>query len=404
VIEFKLPSLGADMDEGTLLEWKVKPGDEVRRGDIVAVVDTTKAAIDVESWVGGTVQSLVVQPGEKVPVGTVLALLSAPGEPASARQAPPARETASAPRATAGTPPGGESLDRDAAIQPPAATARVRASPAARKRAIELDVRVESVTGTGPKGSITLNDVERAARKPVAPVPAPASTKSRATEMRGTIAAAMARAKREIPHYYLGETIPLSAASAWLAARNANRAVTERVLMAALLLKAVARAAQQFPEMNGFHRDGAFMPAPAVHVGVAISLRGGGLIAPAIHDTGERDAGDLMRALSDLVQRARAGSLRSSELSDPTITVTNLGEQGVEEVYGVIYPPQVALVGFGRITEQLLVEDGAIRIVPAVRATLSADHRASDGHRGALFLSKVRALLQDPETFEKAAP
>ena len=210
----------------------------------------------------------------------------------------------------------------------------------------------------------------------------------------------MARAKREIPHYYLAETIPLAAASDWLTAFNAGRPVTERVLMAALLLKAVAVAARRFPEISGFYRDGAY--APAVHVGVAISLRGGGLIAPAIHDTAERDLPDLMRALSDLVQRARAGSLRSSELSDPTLTVTNLGEQGSDEVFGVIYPPQVALVGFGRIGEQVIADHGAIRVVPAVRESLSADHRVSDGHGGAQVLTRLRALLQDPETLAKA--
>jgi pyruvate dehydrogenase E2 component (dihydrolipoamide acetyltransferase) len=135
----------------------------------------------------------------------------------------------------------------------------------------------------------------------------------------------------------------------------------------------------------------------AVHSGVAIALRGGGLVAPALHDVGSKPLEQLMRELSDLVQRARAGSLRSSEMSDPTITVTNLGDQGVESVFGVIYPPQVALVGFGSIAVRPWVLDGEVRALPLLTASLAADHRVTDGHQGALFLAELRGLLQQPE-------
>ena len=358
MIEFKLPSLGADMDEGRLVEWKVKPGDPVKRGDVVAVVDTSKAAVDVEIWQDGIVQSLLVQPGEAVPVGTVLALLSGEGE---------------------------------AAVVPAPAPSPARrpVSPLARKRARELGVDIERIEGTGPSGSVTEQDVARAAEAS-APV-------DRQAQMRQAIAAAMSRSKREIPHYYLGETIPLATAAAWLTACNAERPVAERLLMAALQLKAVALACREFPDMNGFWRDGAYVASSAIHPGVAISLRSGGLIAPAIHDAADKPLGTLMRDLTDLVRRARSGSLRSSELSEPTITVTNLGDQGVESVFGVIYPPQVALVGFGRIAERPWAENGNLVVRPTVSASLSADHRVSDGHRGALFLADIRELLQHPE-------
>jgi pyruvate dehydrogenase E2 component (dihydrolipoamide acetyltransferase) len=131
-------------------------------------------------------------------------------------------------------------------------------------------------------------------------------------------------------------------------------------------------------------------------VGVAISLRGGGLVAPALHDTAGQSLGDLMRQLRDLVQRARSGGLRSSELSDSTITVTSLGEPGVETVFGVIFPPQVAIVGFGKLVERPWAVDGQLVARPVVTATLSADHRVSDGHRGGLFLAAVDRLLQAP--------
>jgi pyruvate dehydrogenase E2 component (dihydrolipoamide acetyltransferase) len=216
-------------------------------------------------------------------------------------------------------------------------------------------------------------------------------------QMRSAIAAAMGRSKREIPHYYLSETIPMGKALDWLRGANAQRPPTERLLPAALMLKAVALATHDFPEMNGLFVDGVYHPSAVAHVGVAISLRQGGLIAPALHDVGHRELETVMLELADLVRRCRAGSLRSSEMSDPTITVTNLGDQGVEQVFGVIYPPQVALVGFGRVVERPWVVDGQLTTMPVVTASLSADHRVSDGHRGALFLAKVGALLQQPQ-------
>jgi len=380
MMEFKLPSLGADMDQGKLLEWKVKPGEAVKRGQVIAVVDTSKAAVDVEIWHDGTVEELITKPGETIPVGTVMAKLSGTGEAAPAHA--PAPPPAAAPSPAKAVPP----------------SLRKPASPAARKRAHELDVDIDKVEGTGPHGAVTLEDVEKAA-KPAAPTPAPAPAPvtDRQAEMRKAIGAAMSRSKREIPHYYLSETIPMHKALEHLARANEARPVTERVLMGALQLKAVAVTLRKYPELNGFWRDGAFQPGQGIHVGVAISLRQGGLVAPAIHDVDERNLEELMRALADLVRRARTGSLRSSEMSDPTITVTNLGEQGVEAVYGVIYPPQAALIGFGRIAERAWAEDGALRAAPVVTATLSGDHRASDGHRGARFLAALREQLQRPE-------
>ena len=426
MIEFKLPSLGADMDQGTLLEWKVSPGDTVKKGQVVAVVDTSKAAVDVEIWVGGVVRELLVHPGETVPVGAVLATLDGEEEAAPATRievAAPSREKSAAaahrisPAArkhaeergvdiehlSGSGPDGGvtvEDVERAAlaaSAAPAASTAetgpRRPVTPAARRRARELGVDIATVTASGPGGAVLLEDVERAAA-PAAP------TKDRQGEMRRAIAAAMSRSKREIPHYYLAEAVPMKSALDWLAAANAGKPVTERLLMAVVQLKAVALALKKYPEMNGFFRDNAFQASAAAHLGVAISLRQGGLIAPAIHDVGDKPLEQLMRDLTDLVKRARAGSLRSSEMSDPTITVTNLGEQGVAAVYGVIYPPQVALVGFGRIVEQPWVDKGEMTVMPAVTASLAADHRVSDGHRGALFLAELRELLQQPEDLQ----
>lgn len=388
MIEFTLPSLGSDMEQGKLLQWKVAPGEQVRRGEVVAVVDTSKAAVDVESWQEGTVFELLVQPGETVPVGTVLATFLEPGEPAEAamhRERAAANPAPAAPVMAATKAPVAPPVE-------PGVIGRRRISPVARRRAEELKLDLDLVHGTGEGGTITLEDVEQASLSAVAQ---PALDKR--AEMRKAIGAAMSRSKREIPHYYLSETIAMRTAQDWLSAANAKRDMTERLLMAVLQLKAVALALHEFPDLNGIFRDGRFAPSSPAHIGVAISLREGGLIAPAIHDVGSKNLDELMRDLTNLVARARSGSLRSSEMSDPTITVTNLGEQGVDSVFGVIYPPQVALVGFGRITERPWVQDNALVAMPVTNATLSADHRVSDGHYGALFLADLRERLQHPE-------
>lgn len=381
--DFTLPALGSDMDEARLLEWRVKPGDRVARGQVVAVVDTSKAAVDVESWQEGVVFELLAQPGETLPVGAVMATLLEPGESAQTakhteRKPAPAVIAAAAPATTPA---------------PVLVAARRRISPAARKLAQEHGLDLDTLAGTGPDGAVTLQDVQHAADTTGAQPPAG----DRHAAMRQAIAAAMSRSKREIPHYYLSETIPLQRAQAWLSSTNADRDIGSRLLMAVLQLKAVAMALAKYPDLNGFYLDGKHQPCAAVHIGVAISLRQGGLIAPAIHDVGQKTLDQLMHDLGDLVRRARAGSLRSSEMSDPTITVTNLGDQGVETVYGVIYPPQLALLGFGRVHERAWASDGALRALPAVCASLAADHRVSDGHYGALFLAEVREWLQRPE-------
>lgn len=398
MLEFKLPSLGAEMDEGTLLQWKVQPGDVVHKGDVVAVVDTSKSAIDVEIWQEGTVWELALRLNEKVPVGTVMARLLEPGETPEHAEGEKRRRLEAAASATASV---AAPVTAASALAPArVAEGRRRVSPAARLRAETLGVDLARVAGTGPQEAVTLEDVEKAA---AAARPAAAPAAERALAMRAAIGAAMARSKREVPHYYLATDIPLARATRWLATRNEGRPIAERVLMAVPLLKAVALALRKFPELNGYYRDAAFVPGPGIHLGVAISLRQGGLIAPAIRDVDALPLDELMRRLADLVARARALTLRSSEMSDATITVTNLGDQGVALVHGVIYPPQVALVGFGKPAQRPWVDaEGGLVVAPVVTATLSADHRASDGHRGALFLNELDRLLQEPEKLDEA--
>ncbi|MET0514995.1 MAG: dihydrolipoamide acetyltransferase family protein [Nitrospiraceae bacterium] len=392
--DFVMPTLGADMTQGILIEWKKEVGDHVSKGDIIAEVDTEKAAIEIESFSTGVIERLLVKPGDTVPVGAVMAVIRTDSEPVPVLSAAP---PSAGPIPSRSTPNLGFRPSHAGPVTAPVEgdTTRLRISPAAKKRAIELGLALSALHGTGPGGAITLEDVQRFGS---ATTPARSSEQGfdRQTRMRQTIAAAMARSKREIPHYYLSTAIDMSASMAWLSEENRRRAVTDRLLYGVLLIKAVALALRQVPELNALWKGGAAVQCPDVHIGVAISLRSGGLIAPALHRADQLSLGDLMTAFQDLVKRARAGTLRSSELSDSTITVTSLGDQGVETVFGVIYPPQVALVGFGKIVDRPWAVGGQVTARPVVTASLSADHRVTDGHRGGLFLTAVDRYLQEP--------
>ncbi|MFE9171736.1 dihydrolipoamide acetyltransferase family protein [Streptomyces kebangsaanensis] len=449
--EFTMPSLGADMEAGTLQEWLVAPGDTVTRGDVIAVVETDKSAVEVECFESGTVGRLLVAPGTRVPVGAPLALIEAAGretaardraaapveQPAAPRPRKAGQEAAPVPQppvvhaeagplvrhladergvdltAVHGSGPGGRITRADVEGTAHEGGRRPRATPYARRLAAELRVDLGTVRGTGRDGAVRGTDVRKAAHLRAGPAPAAAETAAPAraplpvpgragaaepaAAMRRAIGDLMSRANREIPHYYLATTIDMSAALAWLRARNRELPVGERMLPAALLLKAVATAAVEVPGLNGFWQDGDFVPGRGVHLGFVVSLRNGGLAAPVVRDADSLAPARLMTRLKDLVERARRGRLRGTEITGGTLTVSSLGDQGVEAVYGVIYPPQVALVGFGAVLERPWADHGMIGVRPVVTATLSADHRASDGAVGARFLNAVDRLLQKPE-------
>jgi pyruvate dehydrogenase E2 component (dihydrolipoamide acetyltransferase) len=404
---FLMPSLGADMEAGKLVEWLVAPGSEVKRGDIVAVVETQKGAIEIEIFEPGTVVELLAEPDQVLPVGAPLALIWAPGE-AEAEASPavgPAMPRAGLPEAV----PQGHVQAAPSRPVPALATAHAAggpkpSSPAARQRAAEVGLDLATVEGSGPGGAVLLPDVERhLADAPSHAAPARASVppKGKAgidmVEMRKAIAAAMSRSKREIPHYYLSHEIDLQTAWDWVSKQNAVRPPDARLLMGALLIKATSLALAKVPELNGRHENGVFTASEQVNAGLAISMRGGGLIAPAIMEADELSLDKVMDAMRDLVARTRAGRLRNSELTLGTITVSSMGDGGVDALLGVIYPPQVALVGFGTPRLRSMIVDGALAPRMAVTATLAADHRVSDGRYGAMLLTEIDRLLQEPE-------
>jgi pyruvate dehydrogenase E2 component (dihydrolipoamide acetyltransferase) len=437
--EFKMPSLGADMDAGTLVEWKVKSGDPVKRGDIIAAVETAKGVIEIECFEDGILDQIFFQPGQEVPVGQVLATISSPDEFGKAKPVPEPQKSAEPVKiekipemvmAEAAKPAAVNVAQeiRTATVPPPTDGGRVRISPLASRMAIELGVDLRQVKGTGPGGAIQRVDIERAAQAqkaapavavaepakaaspPVVEQPAPPPVETKAeppveakkvvdfqTAMRAAIAAAMSKSNRDIPHYYMETSIDMTNALHWLEEENLKRPIRERLLPVVVLLKAVAKSLTEVPELNGFWIDDRHQVSEAIHIGFAINLRQGGLLTPAIHDTDLKNFDELREAMNDLIIRTRGNRLRSSELTDATITVTSLGDRGVEKVFGVIYPPQVALVGLGKITPQPWAVNGALCVRPVLVATLAGDHRATDGHTGGLFLEALNRNLQEVE-------
>ncbi len=396
--EFLMPSLGADMDSGKLTEWMVKPGDKVKKGDIIASVETLKGVIEIEIFENGVIDRLLIQPGTEVEIGKVIALFHNEGETENLNIEANQHNTEIIDQPENEISGNNEPKVKFDLLNTVKATdeqsissVRPRISPAARHKAHDLGVSYEGLSGTGPRGAITIEDIEKLAEKSVEKTVSPAES------MRSAIAAVMSRSKREIPHYYLGHSINITPALEWLKDTNSKLPATERMIYAVLLVKAVARALCKFKDLNGYYKEGKFIPSENINIGVAISLRQGGLVAPALLNTEQKDLTTLMKEFGDLVNRARTGQLRASEMSNGTITVTNLGEQGVESVFPVIYPPQVAMVGFGSVLERPWIVGGGVAPRSVITASLSGDHRVSDGNYGARFLTLVEKLLQKPE-------
>jgi len=258
-------------------------------------------------------------------------------------------------------------------------------------------VDLSTITGSGPQGVITRGDIELAVGQQEHGAANKPTMGDYAAGMRKAIAAAMSLSNREIPHYYLESCIDMSRALHWMEVENRARPIQQRLLPVVLLAQALVKALGKFPDFNGFWSNDGFQQQDAVHLGFAIALRQGGLIAPALRNAGNKDLWALREELHDLISRARNGKLRGSEMTDATITMTSLGDLGVNAVHGVIYPPQVALVGFGRISERPWAEHGMLGVRPQVTVTLAADHRASDGHRGGQFLDAINRQVQNPE-------
>jgi len=399
-----MPSFGADMAEGTLIEWKIQPGDAIHRGDVVAVIETHKGAIELDLFEEGVVDSLLIGPGDKVAVGTPIARLLRPDEAAEAAEVAPAAEApAGAAETPAAAPPAAGRITTPAHASVPLPGRQfIPASPAARQLAHQKGISLVGIQGSGPGGAILLQDVEELMRPKAAapsPAPEPAATPTGFDfqAMRQAISATVTRSKREIPHYYLSQTLDISRLEHFLSEYNQPLEPEQRLLLAAPLLCAVARTLVKHSALNGLYEGEQFQPAQGVQLANAVTLRGGGLVMPIIRDAEQLDARGMMQRLGELVIKARAGTLRHSELNGATCTVTSIGERGCETIFGVIYPPQVAIIGLGKARRAPLVEEDALVVRSVMTASLAADHRVSDGHLGALFLHDLNKILQKPE-------
>lgn len=426
LIDITMPALGADMRDGTLMEWQVKPGDHVEKGDIIAVIETSKGAIDMESYHTGTITELLIEPDIKLPVGSVMARMESDTpfssdiehtQPASTtadstlpltepevEELPPyiapktARPSATEPAAGSDIVTSSDLLKSIAATSSSESQQRQYASPAARKTAHLSGIELSTLTGSGPYGAVLLRDLPKKNDSPtVAPADKATTERHDVSPMRQAISDAMTRSKKEIPHYYLALDIDLTKVQTWLAEQNQQREPEQRLLLPAVILNAIARQLVKFPDLNGFYQDGHFTPSTAVNIGNTISLREGGLVIPGILNADHLSIDQTMDALRDLAERSRRGRLRSSEISQTTITVTSIGERGADSITGVIYPPQVAIIGLGRQRQAPVIRDNQIEIGEVMTVTLAADHRVSDGVTGARFLQALAKQLQHPE-------
>lgn len=397
--EFKMPSLGADMESAVLMEWRIKEGDTVTKGQVIAEVETSKGVIEIEVFEDGVVEKILVQEETECSVGTPLALIRSNNEASEALSEQTTTSSVTEPLTSQSKDDISEQEPEKTAVEPTAkedlparkevsSETRVKASPAARKKAKERGLDLAAMAAES-EGAIQLKDLEISVEaEEKAPV---------LSGMRQAIAKAMSRSNAEIPHYYLSIPINMTPALAWLAEINAKRGIEERILPAALLIRAVVRALEEVPELNGYWQNDNHLLSKSINPGIAIALRKGGLITPALLNTQEMSLDQTMQALDDLITRTRANKLRGSEMTQQTVTITNLGDLGVERVYGVIYPPQVAIIGLGRITDSPWAENDALSVRKVMQATLAGDHRATDGRTGALFLDTLNQFLQKPE-------
>ncbi|MFT6987387.1 MAG: pyruvate dehydrogenase E2 component (dihydrolipoamide acetyltransferase) [Psychromonas sp.] len=408
VHDLNMPSFGADMATGTLVEWLVKQGDSIKRGAVIAVIDTHKGAIDLDLFEDAIIEKLLVEEGEQVTVGTPIARLRSLSSPSAATDTP----TNESPLTEK------EIIESDNALEVKEETDDkviqnsanfILATPAARAYALKHRLSLVNLSAANNNQIVTLTIAEAAlTQTDDSPSTRTTASEKKATAqhsksgfdknaMREAISDTVTRSKQQIPHYYLSQRLDISALEQYLQSHNANVPAESRILLAAPLLCAIARTLMKNKQLNGIYTNHTFVASNTVNLANAINLRGGGLVMPVIHDAQTLTAQSIMERLKEQVERARSGSLRVSELSDGSCTVTSIGERGAEQMFAVIYPPQVAIIALGSAHQEAMVIDGIVQARSIIEATLAADHRVSDGHIGARLLYQLNQQLQKPE-------
>lgn len=395
-----MPQMGFDMTQGTLVRWLKQEGDLVARGEAIAEIETDKAVVELEAFASGVLRRILVKEGTVVPVGQVIGIIAAPDEELVGEivAGPPPPRAKEAPR-----PVEAAKAEAPEAPTPPVAGEPIKASPVARRIAQEQGIDLRRVTGSGPGGRIVEKDVlsftpQRQAAPPAPPTERPPAAPAAAQAMsaiRQAIARRMSQSKREIPHFYVTAEIDMTDALKLRQGLNEALEGETRVSINDLIVKAAAKALAKFPQINALFIDGGVQVQEQINIGIAIALEEG-LIAPAILDCGSKSLVDIAKAAKDLVDRAKAGVLRPQEYMGGTFTVSNLGMYDVDSFTAIINPPQVAILAVGSVRERPVVRNGAVVIAQTMNATVSADHRATDGAGAAQFLSQVKHLLENP--------
>ena len=446
-----MPQMGYDMHEGKVVRWLKKEGEEVTRGEVIAEIETDKATVEYEAYTGGVMAKIVAEEGIAIPVGGLIAVMTAPGEaipediltdaaialaadsPAQAAAAVQALEgpisAAVAPADTeevrasplarrlakergfdlatiTGTGPGGRITEADipeqgAAVAPAALASSngyIKASPLAKRLARERGIDLATLTGTGPGGRVIEADVPEHAVPAAAESVAPATLVSENVElsrMRQAIARVTSDSKRDAPHFYVALDVDMTKAMSFRRDLNDELDAENRVSVNDLIVKASAIAIGRHPKFNSFFRDDHLQMNAAINVGIAIALESG-LIVPGVNGCESKSLVEIAAASRDLVSRANSGTLRNDEYSGTTFSVSNLGAFDIESFTAIIFPPHAAILAVGTVKEQPVVRDGELAIAQIMKATLSTDHRVADGAEAAQFLVEIKKLLQNP--------
>ncbi len=410
ISEVTMPSMGADMTEGTIAKWLKAEGDSVSRGDKLAEIETDKTVVEMEAYAEGLLRKIVVPEGTLVQVGTVIAFIGDAGdEITEVAEAVPAAEAPKSEATPVSATPAPAPVQQAAPTPAPAPVAaapggRVKASPIARKLAEEKGIDIAAVPGTGPGGRITKTDVDN-----FTPSPAFAASGGRAavvmdgsdtplSSMRQAIARVTVKSKTESPHYYVTHEVNMGPAMTFRA--QLNEALVddgERVSVNDMVLRAVAIALLKHPKWNSSFDGDKLIGHADINLGVAIALEEG-LIVPAVIGIQNMSLIEISRAVRDLGKRARGegGSLTQSEMTAGTFGTSNLGMFGTDTFAAIIVPPNAGIIAVGAVKEKPIVKDGEIVIGKTMNATISADHRVGDGAEAAILMGEFQKALENP--------
>jgi len=411
VADVIMPKMGDAMTEGKVLSWRKKVGDQVSKGEPIAEIETDKVNVDIEAEEAGALLDIVVAEGQSVPVGAKIAVIGAPGTKVERRDARPQSSPDVKPPAAQP-----QQVAKHATVSPPTQPAaqtgdagRVKASPLAKRMAEERGVDLSRITGTGPDGRVTKEDVEAfLASRPAAAPPAPGAPPGPAaapgpdyvdetpSRMRSTIARRMLESKQQVPHFYITAEVGMDEALRARQQLNATYGEQQRVTVNDFVVRAVALALRKFPNLNSAYVEGKIRRFRRINVAIAIALPEG-LIAPVLRDCDRKSIVQLGQDAKALAERARSGHLRPDDYEGGTFTVSNLGMfDFVENFIAIINPPHAGILAVGAAQPRPVVRNGQLTTATTMQVTISADHRVTDGAEAAQFLGEVKRLLENP--------